>query len=136
VKKNPVKLAKARANVRAYQSSEKGRLRSELRRKLRVILGHPIGHSFKLLVGCTVSEFREHIERQFQPGMTWQNYGSLWHLDHIRPLASFDLTQKEQQFASCHFTNLRPLWAQENMTRRDFECPPSPTNTEQPGPPN
>jgi putative phage-type endonuclease len=50
------------------------------------------------LIGCTAAEFIAHIEAQFQPGMTWENYGrDTWHIDHIRPCASFDMTDPEQQ---------------------------------------
>ncbi len=68
------------------------------------------------LVGCTVATLVAHLEAQFKPGMSWQNYGK-WHVDHIRELCSFDLTDPEQQAMAFHFTNLRPLWAEENLRR-------------------
>lgn len=68
------------------------------------------------LVGCTRSELVTHIESQFQPGMSWENR-RLWHLDHIRPCASFDLTDPEQQRLCFHFSNLRPLWAGDNLRK-------------------
>ena len=70
------------------------------------------------LLGCTVKEAREHIEKQFKEGMTWENYGhNTWHIDHIMPCASFDLTDPEQQKKCFHYTNLQPLWAHENMSK-------------------
>jgi hypothetical protein len=70
------------------------------------------------LLGCTVEELRAHLESQFKPGMTWGNQGYRgWHIDHIRPCASFDLTDPEQQRACFHYTNLQPLWAEENMQK-------------------
>lgn len=70
------------------------------------------------LLGCTRNEFRTHIESQFRDGMTWGNYGKLgWHIDHIRPCASFDLTDPEQQRLCYHYTNLQPLWAEENHSK-------------------
>lgn len=70
------------------------------------------------LVGCTMEELRCHLERQFLPGMTWENYGKHgWHIDHIRPCASFDLTDPEQQRQCFHYTNLQPLWAADNIRK-------------------
>jgi hypothetical protein len=72
--------------------------------------------SASVLVGCTWNHLRTHLESQFAPGMTWENYGQ-WHIDHIRPCASFDLTDPEQQKECFHYTNLQPLWALENMKK-------------------
>lgn len=69
-------------------------------------------------LGCEWTEFMSHIERQFAPGMTWSNHGqSGWHFDHIRPLSSFDLTDREQLKQACHFTNVQPLWAADNVRK-------------------
>ena len=68
------------------------------------------------LVGCTWAELRRHLELQFAPGMTWENRNA-WHIDHIRPCASFDLTDPEQQKECFHYTNLQPLWAEENIKK-------------------
>ena len=70
------------------------------------------------LLGCTVPRFLEHLEQQFQPGMTWENKGT-WHLDHMMPIASFDLTDPEQQRQCCHYTNFQPLWGKENIIKKD-----------------
>ena len=72
------------------------------------------------LIGCTVDELREHIEKQFDENMTWDNYGhSGWVIDHIRPCASFDLTDPEQQRQCFHYSNLQPLWAHDNSVKSD-----------------
>ena len=68
------------------------------------------------LVGCTVEELWIHLEKQFKPGMTRENYG-LWHVDHIKPLSAFNLFIPEQQMIAFHFTNLQPLWAKENLSK-------------------
>ena len=68
------------------------------------------------LVGCSLAELKAHLERQFTGGMNWSNYGE-WHIDHIRPCASFDLTQEGQQKICFHWTNLQPLWAEENLQK-------------------
>jgi hypothetical protein len=70
------------------------------------------------LVGCGKPELIAHIEAQFLPGMSWENYGRKgWELDHRRQCASFDLTDADQLRACFHFTNLRPLWRSANARR-------------------
>lgn len=68
------------------------------------------------LVGCTATELREHIAKQFADGMSFENYGK-WHVDHIRPCASFDLTDPDQMKTCFNWRNLRPLWAAENIRK-------------------
>ena len=71
------------------------------------------------LLGCTVEEARAYLESKFQPGMSWENHGK-WHIDHIRPCASFgDMTLLEEQKKCCHYTNLQPLWALDNILKSD-----------------
>ena len=73
-----------------------------------------------VLLGCTINEGKAHLERQFADGMTWENHGLYgWHIDHIRPVASFDLTDPAQQAACFHYTNLQPLWAADNLAKSD-----------------
>jgi hypothetical protein len=70
------------------------------------------------LLGCTVLDARCHLEKQFKEGMSWENHGKYgWHIDHIIPCASFDLTDLEQQKKCFHYTNLQPLWANENLSK-------------------
>jgi hypothetical protein len=68
------------------------------------------------LVGCTVSQLMAHLEAKFLPGMSWQNK-SEWHIDHIVPVSRFDLRHQEQQAAAFHYTNLQPLWAEDNLRK-------------------
>lgn len=70
------------------------------------------------IVGCSMSDFCVHIEAQFLPGMTWENRGQ-WHLDHKRPVASFDLSDPEQVKACFHYSNFQPLWALDNVMKSD-----------------
>jgi hypothetical protein len=79
--------------------------------------GKKLIHTHKLL-GCSIQDFRQHIEKQFKPGMTWQNYGFYgWHLDHILPCAHFDLKDLEQQKLCFHYSNYQPLWWNENFSK-------------------
>ena len=67
-------------------------------------------------LGCSFKEFVIHLESQFKSGMSWENYGK-WHVDHIKPCNTYDLTIAEEQYKCFHYTNLRPLWAIENWKR-------------------
>jgi len=70
------------------------------------------------LTGCTLPELMAHLESQFTEGMTWANQGE-WHIDHIKPCASFDMMIPEQQRQCFHWTNLQPLWGADNMSKGD-----------------
>lgn len=69
------------------------------------------------LLGCPPSYVWDHLQSLFLPGMTLENHGVLWHIDHVRPCASFDLTDPEQQKACFHWTNLQPLYALDNLKK-------------------
>jgi hypothetical protein len=67
-------------------------------------------------LGCSLLELKQYLESKFQPGMTWENHGE-WHIDHIKLLSKFNLSEKEQLKQACHYTNLQPLWAKENLEK-------------------
>jgi hypothetical protein len=67
-------------------------------------------------LGCSWAYLVKHIESNFTEGMSWDNYGE-WHIDHIKPLAKFDLTDQVEQARACHYTNLQPLWAKDNIAK-------------------
>jgi len=70
------------------------------------------------LLGCSVEDLKKHLQEQFTDGMTWQNHGLHgWHIDHIKPCASFDLSKEEEQSKCFHYTNLQPLWAEDNWNK-------------------
>lgn len=71
------------------------------------------------LIGCSMEQLRSHLESKFKPGMTWENHGNGWHIDHIIPCAAFDFTNPDQIFQCFHYTNLQPLWAHENLSKSD-----------------
>jgi hypothetical protein len=75
---------------------------------------------FSELVGCSYVELRKLIESKFTEGMTWENWSvNGWHIDHIKPLSSFDLTDTEQLKEACSYNNLQPLWAKDNLKKSD-----------------
>ena len=75
--------------------------------------------SWEGLVGYSLRELREHLERRFQEGMSWENYGE-WHIDHVLPIASFDFsTTEDKNFKRCWaLSNLQPLWAKDNWAKK------------------
>ena len=73
-------------------------------------------------IGCRMSEVRQHIERQFAQGMTWDNHGKVWEVDHIVPLSYFNLTDLSQRLAANHYTNLQPLWKWQNRAKAAKLC--------------
>ncbi len=91
------------------------RLRGRVNSALRAAGARKSASTAKL-VGCSIPEFKIHIERQFLKGMTWENRKK-WHLDHIVELARFDLRDPEQQRRAFHFTNQRPLWGPDNLSK-------------------
>lgn len=94
-----------------------------LRRRMKSAMTCKKAGKFWDLVGCTAGELREHIESQFKSGMCWGNR-HLWHIDHIRPCASFDMSDPAQQAQCFHYLNLQPLWADENLKKGDSWEPP------------
>ena len=97
----------------------------KLSRRLRSRLYKALQGNFKngsavTDLGCSIDELKMHLESKFQPGMTWDNWSfEGWHIDHIKPLASFDLTDRKQLLLACHYTNLQPLWAIDNLSKGD-----------------
>lgn len=99
------------------------RILASLRSRIRIVLRRheavKAEHT-KELLGCDAKQLREHLEKAFREGMTWENYGSVWHVDHIRPCVSFDLTQKEEQKACFHYSNLQPLFVKDNIKKSSY----------------
>ena len=90
-------------------------LRSTLTQALRLQRAKKKVSAPKLL-GCSVAELMRHLETQFKPGMSWENYGD-WEIDHRRPCCSFDLAFRREQEICFHFMNLQPLWKLENRLK-------------------
>ncbi len=76
------------------------------------------GRSWKDLVGYTPEELVAHLEKLFQPGMSWENYGTVWHIDHIIPKKYFIYNDADESFRKCwSLNNLQPLFAQDNLKK-------------------
>jgi hypothetical protein len=128
IKNDPDLLAHRNSTVRAYWAKQRKlcteramemKLRGRVYQALLRADTTKKSSSAKLL-GCSASQVRAHLEAQFLPGMTWENWTmDGWHVDHIRPCASFDLTDEDQQRQCFHYTNLQPLWAEDNWAKSD-----------------
>jgi hypothetical protein len=90
-------------------------LRSRIRKTLKSVNLKKLNKLNELL-GCTVNFFKSYIEKLFKTEMTWKKYGK-WHIDHIRPCASYDLTLLDNQLLCFNYKNLQPLWANENLSK-------------------
>jgi hypothetical protein len=117
-KKNRLSLNKKLAERR---KDPEVKLINNIRTRVRQALkGTPKESTTMNLVGCSIETLREHLESQFAEGMTWDNHRTHgWHIDHIRPCSSFDLSDPEQQKECFHYTNLQPLWWWENLEKGD-----------------
>jgi len=111
-KTNKIRKIKLKNNIN-YKISEY--LRSRIWHSLR---GNPKLETTLRLIGCSIEKLKNHLEKQFTKGMSWLNYGK-WHIDHIIPCISFDLSKLSEQKKCFHYTNLQPLWAKENLSKND-----------------
>ena len=106
-------------NKRKYYSDLDYKLKHVLRVRMTCALkrNQKSGSAIKDL-GCTGEELRVYLENQFEDGMSWDNWSrDGWHIDHKKPLDSFDLTDPEQFKEAVHYTNLKPLWAFDNLSK-------------------
>lgn len=92
-------------------------LRSRVKNAIKSDAGEKATGTIELL-GCTIQDVRIFLEAEFEPGMSWDNYGE-WHIDHMKPCAKFNLEDPEEQKKCFHWTNLQPLWAIDNLKKGD-----------------
>ena len=115
------KRDRARARTaRRYAADPSYRLRSAISARVRQCLkaGAKAGRSLESILGYSMAELRDHLERQFRPGMSWDTYGS-WHIDHIVPVTAYRFTAPaDPDFIACWaLSNLQPLWAADNIRK-------------------
>jgi hypothetical protein len=110
------------------QTNANLRFSFSLRNRINIVLKSNVKTtSTEELIGCSIDELRTRFERLFQSGMTWDNHGTgkngkgmkEWHIDHIKPCSSFDLSKIEEQHKCFHYSNLQPLWAKDNLIKSD-----------------
>ena len=124
--KNPEKRKQYRENYKPRKREQRkerrntdpifnltNRMRGRLRKYLIILNITKTNKTFEI-VGCSPQFLKEHLEKQFVDGMTWENR-SEWHIDHKIPLSS--AKTEEELYKLCHYTNLQPLWAEENLKK-------------------
>ncbi len=95
------------------------RLKSSIRTRIYLYIKRGLAKKTlptSVLIGCSWEFLKIHLEKQFKPHMSWANYGK-WHIDHQKPMASFDLFKQKELLKCCNFSNLQPLWASENLSK-------------------
>ena len=119
------KLAYSKANkdkitryiVDVYRKRPQNKIAHNLRGRInRALKGQTKSDTTSTLIGCSMVELKAYLQARFLEGMSWNNYGK-WHIDHIKPCASFDLSDPNQQAQCFYYTNLQPLWAKDNLSK-------------------
>jgi len=117
-KKNPeYRKKQTEYSINRYRTDPLFKCKKNLRRRLTACLDRKSWtkkFKFSEYIGCSYGELIIHFQSLFTEGMTWENQGQ-WHIDHIIPLSS--ATTEEELYKLCHYTNLQPLWALENIKK-------------------
>ena len=115
---NPDKI---REIDRRKRSSAKGKVSDNISRAIRKSLGtgNKRGHHWEFLVGYTIDQLKRHLEKQFKPGMAWENFGNYWNIDHKIPVSAFNFVSfEDMDFKKCwSLKNLQPLEAPINFQK-------------------
>ena len=102
LKNDPLFILKSRLRTRFYQYVKRGLAKKQVKTSE--------------LIGCDWKYLKNHLQRRFKKGMSWKNFGE-WHIDHIKPMAHFNLLDVKQQYECCNYKNLKPMWATDNLSK-------------------
>ena len=111
-----------------YNKNRRLKFQNSPQFKIRVCFANRIRDAIKLnkakkskssiaLLGCSIDTYKDFLELRFSKGMSWDNYGKVWEIDHIRPCASFDLTDPKQQIECFNYRNTQPLFSNQNRSK-------------------
>jgi hypothetical protein len=130
-KKEKAEYGKAhkKANKDYYNKQYREKYENDINFKLSVVLRSRLrmaiycdrkGGSAVSDLGYSIEFFKSYLESKFLHLMTWENWNTHgWHIDHIIPISSFDLSDREQVLKACHYTNMQPLWSTDNLMKGD-----------------
>lgn len=114
-KENPEKL---RYIQKRYEAKPRYKMARFMRNSLyRILMGDSKNSASSSILGYSASELRLHIEKQFMAGMSWENYGDVWHIDHIIPVSKLLSDGEDSPKAINCLSNLRPIYAKENLRK-------------------
>lgn len=119
LRKNTIefKLYRRQYQKRKRELDIKFKITQNLRTRLnKVLKGKNKSQSTIKLLGCSIEFLKKHLESKFKSGMNWNNYGQ-WHIDHKNPIVTYNLSNPQEQKRCFHYTNLQPLWAEENLKK-------------------
>lgn len=119
------KTEKGKARYRRAAQKPLARLKHSIRSRLKAALKRACANKQVSLTGavdCTSQQLLAHLEKQFKPGMTLENWGTVWEVDHVLPVCAFDLTDPVHQSAVNHYFNLQPLFKHENVSKGGKYC--------------
>lgn len=106
-------------SMKIYYENINHRIKHCCRTRIRLAIknNQKAGHTVELL-GCSIDQLKQHLESQFTENMSWDNYGQFgWHIDHIIPCYYYDLSDPVEQKQCFHYTNLQPLWWNDNLEK-------------------
>jgi len=115
-------LSQVNARLRVWRRKRMRNIQFRLERNLRSRLNGVLRGSIKTGsavrdLGCSILSLKSWLEHKFTSGMSWDNYGAVWQIDHVVPLSAFDLCDRSQLLKACHFTNLQPLSVADNVRK-------------------
>lgn len=117
-------------NKEYMQAWEREYVKTNLDRRLRIYLRTRLNQAVKKDqkagsavrdLGCSIDFFKEYMAKQFKDGMTWENRGKVWEIDHIEPLCSFDLEDREEFLKVVHYTNLQPITLKDHKEKTKLD---------------
>jgi hypothetical protein len=117
------KRPERREKARNYQNNvwrvnEQNKRACNFRNLIRICIRRNSNtQTFNDITGCSLAEFKKHIESLFTADMTWENYAKVWEFDHIKPLSMFDLTNENEVLIGCNYSNIQPLHCVKNKEK-------------------
>lgn len=126
--KKRVNASSVKWKMHAYKTNPSYRIRHLMNGRLNALIrrrqmNQKHGRTLAL-VGCSWPFLKAYLESMFRAGMNWNNLGSAWQIDHIKAVSTFNLFAPSEQIAAFHYSNLQPLFKEENHKKRHHDVPP------------